>query len=419
MDKSGKVYVKAMNKYNDGHIDKALILCDKSISLNNANAAALNLKGILYYIKGDLEKAKQTWNINYKRNNDQVSKKYLNDSVRDKEKLQLYVNALELIKQLNISGALKLLEHCTSSHFNFINVNNCISVCYIKKGEYDKAQDYINEVTLVDKENTQAKINKNTLIEYGNLKRETNYKKIFIVVACIVLTIIIIFPGRKYMYKMIDNDKTKSLVKVDSGKSVEVKAKTELQKQNLNKNEVKQIAGKIKEVTKFPYQQLNDSINKNNMEQTVLYVNEWKNSKLNINDKLLIAKGEEIIKSKGVLFFYEKGLSYIKNKKFTKAQKYFLYALPYSEDNYLQEHIVYMLALTYKATSDFENAIKYYELTLIKFPSGSYYQEVLYNLITINKEVDVKKSKSYAERLVNQFPNSQYNNSVVKEILKK
>ena len=79
MDKSGKIYVKAMSKYNDGYIDKSLALCEKSISLNITNAAALNLKGILYYLKGDLDNSKKMWDINYKRNNDKVSKKYLKD----------------------------------------------------------------------------------------------------------------------------------------------------------------------------------------------------------------------------------------------------------------------------------------------------------------------------------------------------
>jgi len=149
MDKSGGIYVKAMNKYNDGYIDKALSLCEKSISLNNTNAAVLNLKGILYYLKGDLEKAKNMWNINYKRNDDKVSKKYLDDSIRDKKKLHLYVNALELIRKFNISGALEILNQCENSHFNFINVKNYISICYIKQGEYDKALQYIKEVLKV------------------------------------------------------------------------------------------------------------------------------------------------------------------------------------------------------------------------------------------------------------------------------
>ena len=107
--------------------------------------------------------------------------------------MQLYVNALDLIKQFNISGALEILKQCENSHFNFINVNNHISLCYIKQGEYDKALHYINEVLKVDKKNTQAIMNKKTLIEYGNLKREINYKKIFIVTASIFLIIIYAF----------------------------------------------------------------------------------------------------------------------------------------------------------------------------------------------------------------------------------
>ena len=77
-----------------------------------------------------------------------------------------------------------------------------------------------------------------------------------------------------------------------------------------------------------------------------------------------------------------------------------------------------MLAVSYKGISDFENAVKYYELNLKQFPSGSYVEEVLYNLTIINKDVDITKSKGYAEKLVVQFPHSQYNNSIVKKILK-
>ena len=200
MDKSDKIYVKAMNKYNDGYIDKALALCGKSISLNITNAAALNLKGILYYLKGDLENAKKMWNINYKRNNDKISKKYIKDSIRDKEKLQLYVSSLELIKSFNISGALEILEQCEDSDFNFINVNNLISLCYIKQGEYDKALPHIVKVLKTDKKNTAAIMNKKTLIEYGNLKREINYKKIFVVSAGVLVTISLILLSKGYIY---------------------------------------------------------------------------------------------------------------------------------------------------------------------------------------------------------------------------
>ena len=76
-----------------------------------------------------------------------------------------------------------------------------------------------------------------------------------------------------------------------------------------------------------------------------------------------------------------------------------------------------MLAVSYKSSSDFQNAVKYYEIILKQFPKGSYTQEVLYNLILINKDIDPDKSKGYAQKLVSQFPNSIYKNSIVKKIL--
>jgi len=410
MDKAGKLYVKAMNKYNDGYIDTALELCEKSISLNSRNAASLNLKGILCYLKGDLEKAKNTWNINYKRNNDKVSKKYLNDSVRDKKNLLLFVNALELIKQYNISGALEILKQCQNSDFNFINVNNNISDCYIKQGEYDKALQYINDVLKVDKKNTKAIMNRKTLIEYGSLKRDINYKKIFIITSSVFLILIIAFLGKKYIYK-IQNISIMGAEEKQSTMTL-INKKDKEETTNLVKTE-----NKTQEKPKFPEGQFNESIKNNNMEQIVLYINKWENTDLEMNDKLLIVKGKEIIKKNGVLFFYEKGLSCMDDKKYIEAQKYFLYALPYSSDNYLQEHIIYMLAVSYKDISDFKNAVKYYELNLKQFPTGSYTEEVLYNLILINKEIDVNKAKDYAEKLVKQFPHSLYDNSIVEKIL--
>ncbi|MBU3180539.1 tetratricopeptide repeat protein [Clostridium psychrophilum] len=419
MDKSGKVYVKAMNKYNDGYIKKAISLCEKSISLNNRNAAALNLKGILYYLEGDLDKAKNMWNINYKRNNDKVSKKYLDDSVHDKEKLHLYVRALELVKKYNINGALKLLNKCENSDFNFINVNNNITLCYIKQGEYVKALQYIKKVLKVDKNNTQAIINKKTLMEFGTLKRKINYKKIVIGIFIIILIISLFFMAKMFMYnKSFSIFGVKKFQKETSLNSKKVNIKTK----NLvpiHNQEDKAVKNNNQEMNSFPREQLTESIKNNNFEQIVGYVTTWKdiNLNININDRLLLVKAEDIIKSNGIQFFYKKGTTSMNNKKFSEAKKYFLYALPYSSGSYLKEHIIYMLAVSYKSTSDFQNALEYYELNLKQYPRGTYCEEVLYNLIIINKELDITKSKIYAQKLVKQFPSSQYNNLIVKEIL--
>ena len=412
MDKSGKVYVKAMNKYNDGYIDKSLALCEKCISINITNAAALNLKGILYYLKGDLDSAKKMWNINYKRNHDEVSKKYLKDSVKDVQKLQLYFNALDLMKKFNISGALDILKQCENSHFNFINVNNSISLCYIKCGEYDKALQHINQVLGVDKRNTQAITNKKTLIEYGNLKRDINHKKNFIIMGSIFLAITILLLGKTYGRKALTDLKI-----VNKKGQTKVEIVDEVKTESQEDKQIEKNTDSNKESKKFPEQQFVESIKNKNMEKIIEYLNLWKDADLETNHKLLLVEGEEIIKKDGIVYFYAKGMSYMDNKKYTEAEKYFLYTLPYSKDNYLEQHIMYMLALCYKSNSNFENAVKYYELTLNKFPSGSYTEEILYNLILINKDLDLNKAKDYAEKLSKQFPGSEYNNSMVKSIM--
>jgi len=325
---------------------------------------------------------------------------------------------LELIKKLNINAALLILEQCENSHFNFINVNNNISSCYIKQGEYDKALQHINEVLKVDKKNTEAIANKKTLLEYGGLKRDINYKKIATATIFLIAIMLLIVKG--YMYNH-ENFSKNGVKKIQSGTALigktnkeETKNLTEIQNQ---KSQNKKTENKIQQIPKFPQEQFKESVKNNNMEQIVLYINKWKSINLNTNDRLLLTQGEKIVKQNGVLFFYTKGTSYLDKKNFVEAQKYFSYALQYSDGNYLKEHIIYMLSVSYKSVSDFENAIKYYELSLKQFPKGTYTEEILYNLIIINKEIDINKAKSYAEKLIKQFPNSQYDNTIVKKIL--
>jgi tetratricopeptide (TPR) repeat protein len=129
-----KLYTKAINCYNEGYIEKSLEYCEKSISENLKNTSAINLKGLLYYLKGDLENAQALWKMNSQVNKDLVSKKYLEDSISDEEKKRYYQAALNCMKELKIKEALQLLEQCKDSDFNSINVSNSIAICYIKLG---------------------------------------------------------------------------------------------------------------------------------------------------------------------------------------------------------------------------------------------------------------------------------------------
>ena len=74
MNKTRKYYNKAIECYQKGYIKKALEFCEISISCDIKNKAAIDLKGILYYLKGDIAGAKALWRLSDRENNDSVAK---------------------------------------------------------------------------------------------------------------------------------------------------------------------------------------------------------------------------------------------------------------------------------------------------------------------------------------------------------
>ena len=123
MDKSTKIYRSALKKYQNGYIDKALEISEECISLNFKNSAAINLKGLLLYLKGELLNARMVWKLNYHMNKDGVAKSYLENSKKDEEREMLYKQAIIYIKQVNIIAAIEILERCAQSDYNTININ--------------------------------------------------------------------------------------------------------------------------------------------------------------------------------------------------------------------------------------------------------------------------------------------------------
>ena len=155
-----KIYIQAIELFHEGYIDKAIKKCGSRISDNIKNPSVLNLKGLLYYIKGDLNSAMAVWKLNLENNKNQQAKIYLEDCKYDKEKLAMYNEAEELIKQMHVDAAINILNMCTTSDFNKIKVNLSLAICYLKKGEYSKSSVYLTKVLEIDKKNgyLEAKI---------------------------------------------------------------------------------------------------------------------------------------------------------------------------------------------------------------------------------------------------------------------
>lgn len=409
MDKSKKTYIKALDKYDNGYIDKAIDLCEESISMDIKNTAPINLKGLLYYLKGDIDSAQRLWKMNYQINKDVVAERYLIDAKSDNERLDIYSEAIGLIKELYINEALELLERCSESDYNYINVNNYKALCYIKKGQYDKAINAIENVMKTDRNNTMAKENRKTLIKYGILKNKISGKKAVYSLICIVLAITIGFSVPA-IFKSIKNNITKISYKQKAPKDQLTKTLSSSQ----NKT-VKAVAKKNQQED-FPRDKINDDIQSKNFENIYENYMKWKDKNISASDKAIIVNDNEILKNEGVEYFYEKGSAYISSKDFSSAKDNLTKAYGVGQQNYLYPHIIYMLGSAFYLSGDFQNAMKYYTQYDEEYGEDDYEETVLYDLATMYKDLDKTKSSNYAEKLIGRYPQSIYDNSVIKNL---
>ncbi|AYD39297.1 hypothetical protein D4Z93_01555 [Clostridium fermenticellae] len=408
MDKSRRLYARALKIYNQGCIYKAINLCEESISLDASNVAALNLKGLLYYLNGDLERAQKTWKINARVNKDSVAQKYLEDSKKDKVNLEKYINAVNAVKNLKINEALELLKMCSESDYNCINVNNYKALCYIKKGEYIKAQECIDKVLSVDKRNSMAKKNIKMLAEYDFTGKGYNFRKIGKTILAVVI-IVIFIGGVSFGVKSII---TREKIKASNDKkvnSVNVK-KTQISKEKKKPSK--------ENIEKFSAGTMQEYINNKDFESMYNYFEKWKDKNLSGTDKELVQNAAQILSGdEAVEYFYNSGYSLINSQDYEKAKSGLYKAYQFGSNNYLYPHIIYLLGLSYNSTDDKASAVKYFNEYDENFSNGDYEDAVLYDLVIIYKDTEIAKAKMYAQKLTKNYPSSIYNNSIVNSVI--
>lgn len=421
MDKSSKLYNKALEKYNKGFIDKAEELCEKSISLNINNSASINLKGLLYYIKGDLDNCRILWKMNFQVNKDRVSEKYLQDTKNDGKLLELYNTALILIKELKINEALILLRQCEKSHFNYINVNNYLALCYIKKGDYDKVSEHLNNVLKADNKNKIALENKKSLGKCNCVQEKINLKNVGIPIIGMFLiftVVILIKVNATNITKSLKNGKNKIMTNINKKDSDSNKTNANINNVVLNKqNNEEKLEKDKKEV--FPYSEIKKHIDQKDFNKIHYDLIKWNSRDLSINEKSLLGQGKDLINSAGGEYFYNKGYEFFTKVDYNNAKIYLERAYQYGDGNWYHPHTIYLLGSAYENLGDTEKAIKYYTNYDNRFNNGDYEEIVLYNLALLYKNIDMNKAKIYGKKLVKDFPASIYNNTKIQNLITK
>lgn len=416
MEKSKKNYMKAMNYYYEGNFEKALIYCEKSLELGRGNSAALNLKGLLLYLKGDLEGARNQWKINYRLNNDDVARKYLEDSNKDKENLKLFNEGKAAFTQLKIKEALELFKSCEKSHFNFINLNNYLAQCYIKLGQYNDAEKHINEVLKTDRNNKMAIKTMKLMNDLGVIKYKKKYSNKTLVGSSIALILLISLSI--YTFIKVSYNKNNLIVEDNNKKNNEQKQGLNVKEEKEEEKNKNKVEENKKDENKFPFEELKVHIDNSKYDDIIKILKDYKNSVLNDNEKQMYIKASSFINKEAIKVYYDKAEEFRNKGDYKNSIKELEKIYEFSEGNYLYEHIIYMLALSYEKESDITTSIKYYEIYANKFKGGDYIENVIYNLAVLNENTNIEKSKKYANEIINKFPYSQFNNSKIENILR-
>ncbi len=370
-----KIYNKAMDYYQRGEIDKAIAKCEEGISVDLKSSNLLNLKGLLLYLKGDLNGAVTVWNINRDYNNDEISKIYIKDSKKDEDKLRIYELAQQDIKELRIEDAIVKLSKCAVSDFNSINVNIALAICYLRKGDYILAREYNEKALKINCRNKTALSVKAQINEFSENPGDKFKSNILKVVVSLITLAFVVIGAYIFLDKrnMEDN----------------------LVNKGVQQEEVKQEVAKV-----VDKEQGNDTDKE--------YVEKQQQEDKTVK-KLLT---DEEIKEK-----YMKGSEYFKEKDYSNAIDVLNEAYTNSGEMYLKDDILFFLASSYDKNNSKNEAIKYYEEYTSKYSNENYIQEVYYNLALNYKDKDINKSKEYAKVIKDKYSDSMYYNSKIKEII--
>lgn len=404
MKESKKVYELAVKYFHKGDLEKALEYLEKAIAIDMKNSAALNLKGMIFYIKGDGKKAETTWRINIDFNDDEIAKSYIKSYQKDLRNQNKYNEALEKIKAVKIAEAVECLEFLTASDYNSINVGNALTYCYIKQRKFSLAKHNVLKVLDKDCKNKIAKDNLEIIYKETGEKKPPNNKKLIAIVTCITIGV-----AGSFMFlnksSSLENDKLANV-------STEKNDENVVDKNNSDKNSTETVDKKELNVN-----ELQKTVDKNDYMGISELIKGISGESLTADEKVLFDKANEIMKLDGVNYLYEKAVDEFKTKNFGEAIDIFLKSYEYAKGIYLEEHVNYMMAVSYENLSDIENALKYYEIYAnkdYKKDEGGYIEEVLYKLATLSKG---EKSVEFAKRLKNEFKDSMYNNQNIDKIL--
>ncbi|MBP3929739.1 MAG: tetratricopeptide repeat protein [Peptostreptococcaceae bacterium] len=374
---SYKKYNEALNMLEKDFINSASDMIDEALELNPKDVDILNLKGLVKVLKCDFDQAFESFYKSLCYGNNELSKKYVSILASDNFGIFLsrYNHAIRFINKGLNEESIQIFENITTEQPDLIEPYLLLHLIYNKLGNENKSNEYLNILKYIDKDNPMFEIKENiqdVQEEKVDNKKGTNKGKYIYI--SIILGLVI---GIGVLYSN-------------------------------SKNKLEQLSSKINEKEE-KINQTNDKLNKINSE-----LEEMKNKEESIVEtqtEIIVADEEELS---------EKAQKLKSQGDTSEAIKYYKLVVENGKTKKYISEAIYQVAYLNEKLKNYDEAIKYYKKYVYTYNSSeNYFDDCYYNMGMIyynNGDLENAKKMFYSLRA--EDPDSIYNNSKVKEILK-
>lgn len=439
------LYNKSIDNINNNYISSGLKFLKEARDLRPDDVDVLNLIGLVNLLKCNFDESVESFYKSLICEKTALCEKYIN-MLTSEEFLIFFERYNQFIRMINkgmYKEAIQGFKLITEQYSDLIEPYELLALLYEKEEEYIKFDECLEILKTIDKENYLLNQENDTLDIYHNINRQVKinanlddyknepvYKNInssridgtknmneegskdkkqktsdsnkkksirknkYIYIA-IILGVLLIGQNIYSSYKMnnLTNKISKNSGTKDRGSD------SSLNKKEINREE-NEVADKTSDTNKST-----KNINKNDVKSQENTVENESNS-----DSNLFTEDELMSKA-----------NTLKSEKQTKSSiQLYKKVADIGENKGNTSEATYQVAILSEKLKDYDTAEEYYKMYVENYSEkDSYFDESYYNLgMMYYNKGDLKNSKLTLKKLVNKVPNSMYNNSKVKEILK-
>lgn len=390
MDEQIQYSVEAKEAFKQKDITRAKMLLEEGLRKNTEDTEAMNLLGHCEYLLCNFERAKYYWqkSIAIKPKENQAVEhmlKFKNETYENFQKI--YKEALRFEDRGDYLKAMALYKSLLEREPQMVGLLLHVGHCHFLNGSIKDAKEYMEKALLMDESNEKALRYLDELSVLQTRKKNPGKKLLM------YLLLIALIAGGIYLLSILFDGSS-------SAKNPPKEPVIETPVEEEPVVEEPETPQEEEPVEEEPTEE--DPVEEEPIEEEPVEEPTPSNRVFSDNE----------------IEVFEEGLVDFRAERYDRAAEAFIRVLEVGQiEGYLSEALYY-LAVTYDRQEKVEDAKVRYEQYLSRFPSGTYFEEILYTYgLFLYERGEVARAKEILWRIPNEVPNSIYNNTVVWDIL--